>query len=425
MRLWQSQDFVTLRFLRIASLGAAIGAATGACTTYSDLDVDSRPDSRAPTPDVTTPPADHASSDTMTPPLDMGGMQDTGSVDTAVDQPRDTSAPETMPPADAMRPDAGTDVSVGTDATVDVTPPSTDADTGVPPAPDVGDDVAPPVPDVVDAGPPVADADADAPSPPADADAGSGTPDIRDSGPTCWGTPSANDEDGDGVVDECDNCPSVSNANQANVGEVNAGGTADGVGDACDPRPAAGNDTIFFFDGMNFTSIPSTWTNVGAGSWTASGTSMSPTSTASGQELERSFPSALGNYLAETAFTFTALTTLGSASIPFRTDASRNGWGCGVGINGSAGDLFLTQVTGGTGEANPSTATIPVPGVGDRFRLLAGAYSTSLYCMIAGGSARVNRSNSSSTSGESGIRASGVDATFEYFLVYRLGGTVP
>jgi hypothetical protein len=397
--------------------------ACAACTTYSDLDVDERPDPRTPIPDAGTP-ADRSSTDTTTPPVDMGPLQDNGgSADLTIDSPVDTRVPEAMPPADGRMPDAGSDVSVGTDGAADVTPPSADADATVPPPPDAGIDVTPPTSDVVDAVPPPADADAT--TPPADADSGTSTPDVRDSGPTCWGTPSSNDEDGDGVVDECDNCPSVSNANQANVGEVNAGTNADGVGDACDPRPAAGGDTIFFFDGMNFTTIPSTWTNVGAGSWTASGTSMSPTSTASGQELERSFPSALGNYLAETAFTFTALTTLGSASIPFRTDASRNGWGCGVGINGSAGDLFLTQVTGGTGETSPSTASIGVPQVGDRFRLLAGGYSTSLYCMIAGGGARVNRSNSSSTSGESGIRASGVDATFEYFLVYRLGGTVP
>lgn len=398
-----------------------MGAAGAACTTYTDFDVDPRPDTRTPLPEAASPP-DRTASDMTTPPIDMGATPDNGgSVDIVVDLPRDTPISEPIPPMDVTTPDAGNDVSVGVDVTVDVTPPSPDVDAAVPPLPDTGADVAPPQPDVVEAGP----ADADAAVPPADADGGPGTIDVRDSGPTCWGTPSTNDEDNDGLVDECDNCPSVANANQANVGEVNAGTAADGVGDACDPRPAAGNDTIFFFDGMNFTTIPSTWTNVGTGSWTASGTSMSPTATVSGQELERAFPSALGNYLAETAFTFTALTTLGSASIPFRTDASRNGWGCGVGINGSAGDVFLTQVTNGTGEASPLSTPIAVPEVGDRYRLLAGAYSTNLYCMLASGSARVNRSTSGSTSGECGIRASGASAAFEYLLVYRLGGTVP
>jgi hypothetical protein len=128
--------------------------------------------------------------------------------------------------------------------------------------------------------------------------------------------------------------------------------------------------------------------------------------------------------LAETAFTFTTLSTNGSASMPFRTDSSRNGWGCAVGINGAVGQIILTQVTGGTGEASPSTSDITPPQVGDRYRLLAGGYSTSLYCMLSGGT-RLNRTTTGSTSGESGIRASGVDASFEYLLVYRLGGTVP
>lgn len=357
-----------------------------------------------------------------TPPVDTGGTTDDGgSLDTSViDAPRDTLAPEVTPPPDGRIQDAGSDVSVGADATIDVTTPGSDADATVPPLPDSTPDLPSPPPDA-DAG----TRDADATAPPVDADGGSGTNDVRDSGPTCWGTPSTHDEDSDGVVDECDNCPSVANANQANVGEVNAGSSADGVGDACDPRSALGGDTIFFFDGMNFTTIPASWTNVGAGTWTASGTSMSPTGTITGQELERAFPSALGNYLAETALTFTALTTNGSASIPFRTDSSRDGWGCAVGINGSTGQVILTQVTGGVGEASPQTVNITAPQVGDRYRLLAGGYSTSLYCMLGNGGARLNRTTTGSTSGESSIRASGVSAAFEYLLVYRLGGTVP
>jgi hypothetical protein len=350
---------------------------------------------------------------------------------TVVDVPRDHPA-DVAPPPDVPVADSGPDSRVDADASVDMTQPPADAepdahaDAGVdadgpaPPGPDTGPDVAS---DVNDAGP----RDADAAPPPPDADGGPGPIDVRDAGPTCWGTPSANDEDGDGLVDECDNCPSISNPNQADVGEINSGANADGVGDACDPRPNAGGDSIFFFDGMNFTSVPSTWTNVGVGTWTASGGTLSPNGTDSGQELERAFPSALGNYLAETAFRFTALTNLGSASIPFRTLASRDGWGCGFGISGSTGQLFLPQVTGGAGEANPPLITVGAPQVGGRYRLLAGGYSTNLYCILSGdaGNGRVNRSTTGSTSGECGIRASGTDATFEYLLVYRLGGTVP
>jgi hypothetical protein len=397
-------------------------AAGAGCTTYSDV-VDDRADSRSSIPDA-TPPPDRVSNDMATTPLDTGGNKDTGSLDTPVIDASRDMATEVAPPADVTMPDAGNDMSIDGDAAApDVTPPadadaSIDADAPVPPLPDGAPDVDPPN-DVIDARP----RDADATAPPADADGGP-TIDVRDGGPTCWGTPSAHDEDSDGVADECDNCPSIANANQANIGEVNNGVSADGVGDACDPRPTAGGDAIFFFDGMNFTSIPAAWTNVGNGSWTASGTSLSPTATITGQELRRTFPSALGNYLAETAFTFTALSTNGSASIPFRTDAARNGWGCAVGVAGSTGQVILTQVTGGVGEATPTSVDIPAPDVGDRYRLLAGGYSTNLYCMLSTG-ARLNRGTSGSTSGESGIRANGASASFEYLLVYRLGGTIP
>jgi hypothetical protein len=424
MRRCGSEGCAKHSFLCAILLLTSVGAVGFGCTTYSDVD---RDPPHAPRPPSDATPSDGASSD-RTPPADIGGNDDTRDSAPPADTTRDNPA-EVAPPVDMTMPDSGADAPLDADASLDRTPPGSDAepdagsdasadvDAAVPPGPDTGPDIR--APDA-DAGP----RDADAPPPQPDADGGPGPIDVRDGGPTCWGTPSAHDEDGDGVVDECDNCPSVSNAGQADIGEVNAGGSADGVGDACDPRPSAGGDSIFLFDGMNFTTLPSTWTNVTGLPWTASGTSLTPNSTATGQELERVFPSALGNYLSETAFTFTALTSNGSASMPFRTNASRDGWGCAVGIVNSTGQIVLTQVTGGAGEAMPLTATIADPQVGSRYRLLAGGYSTSLYCMIAGGT-RLNRSTTGSTSGESGIRASGSSATFEYLLVYRLGGTVP
>jgi hypothetical protein len=198
---------------------------------------------------------------------------------------------------------------------------------------------------------------------------------------------------------------------------------ADGVGDACDPRPDDGGESIYLFDGMNFTTIPAEWVNVGDGNWMASGGSMTPTSTILNQELARTFPGSLSNYLAETTFTFTDLTSNGSGSLPIRMDNASNGWRCVVGTINGAGQFFMTQVTGGAGEATPQITDIDNPQIGSKYRVLGGGYNNNIYCMLGTGE-RQNRSAPSS-SGESGIRATGTAARFDYLLIYRLGGTIP
>jgi hypothetical protein len=55
------------------------------------------------------------------------------------------------------------------------------------------------------------------------------------------------DEDGDGILDGCDNCPTVANPDQADTTEAATFQFPDGVGDACDLWPRLGGDLIGHF----------------------------------------------------------------------------------------------------------------------------------------------------------------------------------
>lgn len=68
-----------------------------------------------------------------------------------------------------------------------------------------------------------------------------------DAGPRCPVTADPHDEDGDGIVDECDNCPAHPNPTQSDSTEVEVRAFADGVGDVCDLRPGVSGDKLQAF----------------------------------------------------------------------------------------------------------------------------------------------------------------------------------
>jgi hypothetical protein len=73
------------------------------------------------------------------------------------------------------------------------------------------------------------------------------------------------DEDGDGVVDACDDCPGIADPAQADV-------DSDGVGDACDPS-ATTRDRISWFDSFAETGAANAW-RIQSGSWQFDGESI-------------------------------------------------------------------------------------------------------------------------------------------------------
>jgi hypothetical protein len=132
--------------------------------------------------------------------------------------------------------------------------------------------------------------------------------------PEAGGEMTANDTDGDTILDVNDNCPNKANTNQANedgdaLGDVcdpcppiaiNTDTDGDGVGDQCDPNPGTGGDALVLFEG--FAAGTPAGADVG-GTWTAmSGDVQSP---ATGTARMTFAPASLG----------TKYTVSGSATI--------------------------------------------------------------------------------------------------------------
>jgi hypothetical protein len=88
--------------------------------------------------------------------------------------------------------------------------------------------------------------------------------------------PTELDRDGDGILDDVDNCPAIVNASQVDedgdtVGDAcdpcppfadNTDRDGDGLGDACDPHPARVGDKLVAFEGFKDALSPS-WTIMG------------------------------------------------------------------------------------------------------------------------------------------------------------------
>ena len=118
---------------------------------------------------------------------------------------------------------------------------------------------------------------------------------------TCW---AAHDEDGDGVDDNCDNCPTWVNTNQANADN-------DQVGNVCESptsgtAPALANIHTF----ESFLNLSTIWTTTG-GTWTV-GTDMVSGIATNGGTYLHPMTTASNDYAVEVNFTYRAAPTTDS-----------------------------------------------------------------------------------------------------------------
>ena len=73
------------------------------------------------------------------------------------------------------------------------------------------------------------------------------------------------DEDHDGIVDTCDDCPGIADPQQQD-------GDGDGIGDACDPS-ATTRDQLLWFESFAEPASPNAW-QIASGTWTFDGESL-------------------------------------------------------------------------------------------------------------------------------------------------------
>jgi hypothetical protein len=144
----------------------------------------------------------------------------------------------------------------------------------------------------------------DAPASTDDQD-GDGVPDATDNCPTVANA-DQRDFDNDGVGDACDNCPPIPNPDQAD-------GDGDGVGDACDPHPAKPGDHITMFQPFYETALPSD--AMATGTWTVSTNGVSGTSS-SATAATLSWPTpAGGSFVLATSLTVDSIANTGARQL--------------------------------------------------------------------------------------------------------------
>lgn len=220
------------------------------------------------------------------------------------------------------------------------------------------------------------------------------------------------DEDGDGVVDSCDNCPGIPNANQADTTES----PPDGVGDACDPRPAA-PDRITLFE--SFAAMPPGWT-IDSDAKVVNDQLLQPASNAYGEAYS---PKTATAGVVQTRYTVTELSSsppFSSAEVLSELGATGvGGYRCGVFQSGSGGarivaiQIFVDPYDVKTGQVDGARFTVGQTG------LLTLAFGGSLICNSSDPVDKVEVGEPEARTGVVGLGTQYVGIAFDYLVLYE------
>lgn len=162
------------------------------------------------------------------------------------------------------------------------------------------------------------------------------------------------DQDGDGIDNTVDNCPHMFNATQPDA-------DADGVGDACDPRPGTGGDKLYAI-GL-FTSSFGDWVPDAIANWTlADGFVTTAEAVVDSTSARISLTAAAPRPTLQLSFIVRDYDTLNYETVRLRLAQPGNGWDCTIqGPGNVITELILSAQAGSQGTAsahgvNPAVA---------------------------------------------------------------------
>jgi len=226
-------------------------------------------------------------------------------------------------------------------------------------------------------------------------------PDARDCG--------SHDEDGDGVMDNCDNCPVDDNAGQADS-------DGDGVGDACDPHPSA-NDRIAFFE--SFATAPTGWDLKNA---TFSNDQVHLTAATAAGDAHAYPPFLSAKGVVDTFYTIDMLGANSYRSIEVavqHTPSGTNGFRCGV----FDADTVSTRTAEIQAFQSPYTIAQSAPSgsltngdTGDLYFV----FGTDYECQTTRPAEDLTATMTDTESARLGPFTQFVDASYDYLIVYEL-----
>ena len=239
-------------------------------------------------------------------------------------------------------------------------------------------------------------------------DDGDGVPNVDDNCPSI-ANPDQHDEDGDKHGDACDPCPV-----HANTVETDSDG--DGVGDACDPHPDVPGDAIYLFESFK-AGLPMAAPWGSFGTWSGGGDAVAATALGGHSTLFVPMPTT-GKETMWTAVTVTATSAAGNLTIDAglldeKAATTVTGVGCDL-HDETTPRLALVRAMLSGGNKLSDVPLVWAPDV--RYELRMSRMNSAYSCSAAGMTtfASVGESNPSP---QSGIWVANANATFDYLFI--------